>query len=286
MYCERIVRGINPAADVSLSEMNVLDLCSLAGNECACSEPEIGKMFNLANRQLSESLPHSLNKDSAIQNGWWFHYLVDKAPGWWNNNGKEHVYFSDVIAFAIGAEMGNIRDYKVGDLIAQAIANKGWQEGFYRMLGGRQSVTTRVFNAIYSSPDMNGDRWYKICGRKTAVQGCVPFGQVASQFAGVLSEISLNVNDYEATRGLGRMVLWNSSWRSNIGNPNSPYEWGNVTEYTRKTHPNLIAALNKPVGSGIDQALYHTSPLDVNQFFVISQSQANRLCNNQSCVAP
>jgi hypothetical protein len=90
-YCNRIVRGFNPA-DKTIADVQ-------------------WKMYDLDNcentKPLHEVLPHIVGRGSWIQYGWWWQYLLDSSPGWWNNNGKSHIYFRDVIAFALGVELSS-----------------------------------------------------------------------------------------------------------------------------------------------------------------------------------
>jgi len=268
-YCNNIVRGINPEQLMTAGDYIVFD--------------QLDSCYTLP---LQDVLPHYINQNTAIANGWWFHYLVDKAPGWWNNNGKDHAYFSDVIGFAIGAEMGpSFRDYEYGFLLARGFANKGWKEGMYRMLGGRQSATGRVNTAIYGS-EKGGT--YQICGKTNASPDCKPFSTVAAKFATVLNGINLQLTGGGITNNvidLGHMVLWRSSWRA--WDADAAYEWGNPTEYSKK-FDKLMNALSSPAGPNDVQVLYHSYPTVGNPIvtFVVSKNQADYLCDMQSCVAP
>jgi len=282
-YCNNIVRGINP------------DLPMTAGDYIAFDQHD-----SCYNPPLQDVLPHYITQKTTIQDGWWFHYLVDKAPGWWNNYGKDHAYFSDVIGFAIGAEMATIRDYKFGLLMAHGFANKGWNEGsMYNMLGGRQSATGRVNTAIYGA-EKGGS--YQICGKTNVSPECAPFNTVAVNFAKTLNEINLTLTGSGLTNNvldLGHMVLWRADWRSQAGDLNAPYEWGNPTAYTAANYPLLMAAMRgdpRNDSTDIRHVLYHNVRLSpgavpdkngyYNVAYVISQAQINEMCHSHSCVAP
>ena len=137
-YCENIVRGIEPDAKLTVKDYFLLDW---SGD---CYSP------NLENR-----LPHSLYRGTYKEFGWWWHYLLDTTPGWWNENGKGHIYFKDVVTFALAAELSTaVENFPaIIGYAAGAFANKGWEEGFYYTIGSRQSVYMRVNNAVYGSSE-------------------------------------------------------------------------------------------------------------------------------------
>ncbi len=142
---------------MSLAELRIYDtLCSTGDCSCLPNHGLLGlldKIDDLTNAPLDQSLPHSLYMGTWKEYGWWWHYLLDRTPSWWNNQGKDHIKFSDVISFALAAELSTaVNTYP--DIIgyaAGAFANKGWKEGFYYMIGSRQSVFMRVNNAVYGT---------------------------------------------------------------------------------------------------------------------------------------
>ena len=85
-----------------------MDICSLfvsGGYEdysdaLACICPSFLTKV-LPTKPLEDVLPHSLYKGTYKEYGWWWHYMLDTAPGWWNNNGYQHVYFKTVVAFTL-----------------------------------------------------------------------------------------------------------------------------------------------------------------------------------------
>jgi len=226
-------------------------------------------------------LPHSIGLNTPVANGWWFHYLLEVTPGWWNNGGQDHVYFSDVIAIAIGAEMAQVRDYKFGMLMAQGFAIKGWQAGMYYTLGGKQSATERINPALYGSGEM-----YRICGPTTSPDNCTPFNEVIGDFAEDINEVRLDlaipfgmIGITNNVRDLGHMVLWRSTWKNNH-DPNAPYEWGNINDYSHR-FSRLMAAMGDAPGTNPEQVLWYSGD---RLAYVVSERQLSYLCEGKSCV--
>jgi RHS repeat-associated protein len=267
-YCNNIVRGIHPDTKTPWVQYFLYDLF---GEDC--------DVLN-----LHESLPHSIGLNTPVANGWWFHYLLEATPGWWNNGGQDHVYFSDVIAIAIGAEMAQVRDYGFGILMAQGFAIKGWKEGMYYTLGGKESVTRRVNDALYGS---NQGGTYRICGDTTSSDNCKPFSEVTDRFTSKINEVRLDLAEpfviTNNVRDLGHMVLWNSTWKNNLNDPNAPYEWGNMNSHAY-TFPRLVTAMGVlPVGTEYNQVLWRSND---GLAYVVSQPQLSYLCEGKSCVHP
>jgi len=117
-YCNNIVRGLHPETPMTVGDYILYDEFG------PCYQPELDKI-----------LPHYA--PTFTQFGWWYHYLLDRTPGWWNNQGRDHIYFRDVIAFALGVELsskgsdGNLVGYAAG-----AFATKAWapDQGFTNLL--------------------------------------------------------------------------------------------------------------------------------------------------------
>lgn len=262
-YCNNIVRGYHPETEMSWVQYFLYDLF---GEDCN-------------NLNLHESLPHSIGLNTPVANGWWFHYLLEATPGWWNNGGQGHVYFSDVIAIAIGAEMAQIRDYRFGMLMAQGFAVKGWEKGMYYTLGGKQSAIDRVFAGLYGSGNT-----YRICGATTLPDNCTPFSNVIGDFAEDINEVRMDLSEpfvlTNHVRDLGVMVLNNSAWRNN-NDPNAPYEWGNMNSYSDRFQRLKDAMYIYPVGTEYNQVLWRS---DDRLAYVVSQRQLSYLCEGQSCV--
>ena len=262
-YCNNIVRGLNP--NTPMYWVHIFDQFN-EGEDCDISN-------------LRESLPHSIGLNTPVANGWWFHYLLEVTPGWWNKGGQDHVYFSDVIAIAIGAEMAQIRDYRFGMLMAQGFATKGWQQGMYYTLGGKQSVTERVNAALYGS-GIN----YRICGSTTSPDNCTPFNAVIGDFTGYINGVDLHLAEpfviTNNVRDLGHMVLWYSPWRNN-NDLNAPVEWGNMNSYARANFPLLVEAMSLPMGTDPRQVLWYSAD---RLAYVVSQPQLSYLCEGESCV--
>lgn len=177
----------------------------------------------------------------------------------WDDNGKGHIYFKDVLAFALAAELSTEYDTDLVGYAAGAMANKSRSVGnsFYKMIGSRQSVYQRINTAV--------------CG--------VPynFAEFGSRFGAEINNVAVNVLKI---RGWGNNILSNTGFTLE---QNLAYEWGNPTRYSRDNFPKLMAALQRPdTGTSIDQVLWYS---DDRMAFVVSQAQLANLCGGGSCVA-
>lgn len=281
IYCERIVRGISPSANVSVAEMRLYDTCG--EDDCTCFSSPVIKVEKLASIPLEDSLPHSVYKGKYIEYGWWWHFLLDRTPGWWNENGKSHIYFKDVIAFALGVELSTTAiDPNFKDLpgyVAGAFANKGRREGFYYMTGSRASVFKRVNNALYAS----------------ATGGLYDFGKNAARFNGINID-DTNYGIKTDMRKWGANILYNQGFNEL---QRQAYEWGNPTNHTPQSFLNALSIGN--MGDGPTNVLYFSEPWQGRDKtphyvdngttiygieFVVTQQQIATLCNNASCVNP
>ncbi len=286
LACEKIVRGISPHAHVTPSQLRYYDACTMGyGNNCDCEDINlILRIHKLASGSLHKKLEHRLSSDMANEYGWWWYYLLNSAPGFWNNQGKGHTAFSIALAFALGAELGNDDQYEgLGNMMAEASARKGWGEGFFRLIGGRQSVQMRINDVLYS-----GD-WYRITDKN--------FASLLAEFAEVLQR---DFNEYKMNDKafpLAYKILTTAAWREGVRG-NTPYEWGNPTlSSPSKLLEKLGSFSNKHNRSdgiywfsnewkkGFPTTIYNGIVM-YQLAFVITQEQIAETCNNGSCVQP
>jgi hypothetical protein len=257
LECEKIVRGLNPNTPyIAMSFIRLYDILNCSGNgdtDCDCG-----------NNTLHEKLPHNLFMGTWKQYGWWWHYMLDRTPGWWNDNGKGHIYFKDVLTFALAAELSTEVDTDIVGYAAGAMANKGRSDGsFYKMIGSRQSVFSRINTAVYGVPSPELGTSYDF-----------------AKFGSIFGE---EINRTVAGNAFG-IREWGNNILSNTGftpEQKLAYEFGNVTRYTRNNFPELMAALGRPFGTGIDQVLWYSGD---GLAFIVSQAQLAKLCRGGSCV--
>jgi hypothetical protein len=299
LSCESIVRGISPTAHVPLAEMRIYDAASIAGDDCYFWEhlPTariLGKIDSLTSVPLHESLPHSLYRGTWTEFGWWWHYLLDRTPGWWNNQGREHIRFSDVVAFALGVELNTAPIY-FPDIIgyaAGAFRNKSKNVGYYNFIGSRQSVFMRVNTAVYgvSNPAPGTEYNFNKYGEK-----------FDAKYTGITAtDISLGIKANYSSQGKN----WGWKILTGTGFTNSDYllawEWGNPTENSPDA---LMRALRSGRHSSDNNSILYSYPSrltdDVGTFidntsglltyelaFVLTSGQINALCGGASCVDP
>ncbi|MEP7134387.1 MAG: RHS repeat-associated core domain-containing protein [Chloroflexota bacterium] len=292
LACEKLLMGINPRSTIPYHELMLLDEAEL---DCL---------------PLYESLrlPGQNGNTKSEDYGYWFHYLLEKTPGWWNKNGTDHASFESVAALSISREAGansTIRTTRFPDLIVEAFVRKGWQVGFYTEIGSRQIVRQAVDEAIFFDNgylSILANRDQRICKAnggglqcgKNGTQSRVSFDVALSKFSARLatftvSDIGL---DTRMTSALG-----NVSYRSD--SPTAPWEFGNPTTYTQSAFPNFFSALKSPlsgpgtVTTGEQQILYRDVSLSgdpkngyYNQAFVLTKPQLRYWCGGRSCVAP
>jgi RHS repeat-associated protein len=277
--CEKIVRGFPPNAPFSTTDLRLYDICTLGlGDGCACDE------LLLTGNPLHVNLEHSLSLGMGDEYGWWWYYLLNSAPGFWNNHGNGHTSFKTALAFALGAELGNEHQYAgLGDMMAEATARKGWGEGFFRLIGGRQSVQMRVNDVLYSGG------LYRITDKN--------FTSLLSKFAEVIQR---DFNEYPINNVAFPLVykIFNTTaWREGVKG-NTPYEWGNPTPGSpRKLLEKLSSFDNMHDRSDGIYWFSHEWKKDFptttykgivmyQLAFVITRDQIAETCDNGSCVQP
>ncbi len=269
-YCNRIVRGFDPA-DETITDY-------------------LWKIYDFGNCQnletLDKFLPHSVYRGTWKEYGWWWHYLLDETPGWWNNEGKSHIYFRDVVAFALGVELSIkgsdavLIGYAAGAFATKASAP---DQGFYRFIGSRQSVFERVNIALYGNPKRGS---YDIGNR--------------SKFNPSQDELGYHIQTrYGGSNNWGEKILRRSGFTEDqrLG-----WEWGNPLDGFEDVAEldGFKAALNADsMGSGIDQVLFRDRKFEDRKlggkppvidgkyyslFFIISQAQEHNLCGGKTCV--
>jgi len=267
---------------LSQNELRLWDICEYYGNSCnpACDYLQ----RRISNARIEDHLPHSLYSGMSEQFGWWWHYMLNTAPGWWNRDGQEHVTFKTMVGITFGVELGAaLQNYEFVAAASEAFARKSWGEGFYRFIGGRQSVTMRVNDVIYPG---NPDDW--------TYAGYDP--------AKFTRQINIDTSAYDI-RGVAYKsaadILYSQDWREVVYN--KPYEWGNPTE--RSPEDFLGALRDGNEGIGPRQVYYFSEPYipsgsDSTPFiivdglkiyaieYVVTQEQQFNLCNNASCVSP
>ena len=267
-YCNNIVRGLNPELKLTEAQYRWFDWLTWS-NDCD----------SLPN--LDDRLPHSLYRGTYKKFGWWWYFLLDRTPGWWNENGEGHIYFKDVLNFALAAELSTTEENfpEAAGYFAGAFSNKGRSEGFYYMIGSRQSVFMRVNNAVYGSSHPKPGTDYD-------------FNQFRYKFGKELSDSGTSSRAYRL-RGWGHNILANTGFTTK---QRLAYEWDNPTDLSPQS---LLEALRKGnEGTGSTNVLYLTESLgNVGSFtdggitiykldFVVSKGQLNTLCGGASCVVP
>jgi hypothetical protein len=250
----------------------------------------MGKIESLTSAPLHESLPH--NAPTFTQFGWWYHYLLDRTPGWWNRQGASHIYFRDVIAFALGVELSTMgSDTTLIGYAAGAFATKASApgEGFYKFIGSRQSVFMRVNNALYgtsSGKDSSGN----------------PLSYNFSKFQGNFNP-SQDEADYHIQSRYGGFGNWGEDILYKRGFTQEQllaWEWGNPTNASPQKFKNALK--NPTQGTCVDCLLHFSGRLTDSMIpypdpagsglliygieVVLSLDQMNNLCGINSCVAP
>ncbi len=222
--CEQIVRGIDPVK-YPYWTMSTIDLWDAMDYTPACP--------------LYMTLPMPTGADKSQNYGYWFHYMLDKAPGLWNGGGTRHVKFSDVAAYAISNELGSssIRS-DIMPMAIQAFVRKGWAQGFYKMIGSRQIVRNAVDDAIFEHcPTLDTTGCLSsLHARNDAASGTFDDslgifvnGYQKTDSEGKTVTINRGISQFDMSGGLADAMaegLATSSWHG-AGDGNSPYEWGN-----------------------------------------------------------
>jgi hypothetical protein len=196
----KIIRGISPNSQATLAELRRNDYSPSCDSFPGETEPPITTSL-----YLSIGAPY----------GYWYHYLLQWTNGNWNNNGKKHVTLQQLIALSFGVEVdgvGNAVDSTAMEKMAEAFGRKGWEEGMYRFIGGRQSVQSLVNLGLY------GDS-----------KGGVYDINNQTKF---ITSINSALADYKISEGSdfykkASMILSNVEWRGGVLG-NASYEWANV----------------------------------------------------------
>jgi RHS repeat-associated protein len=267
LACEKIIRRIDPEAPLSLAVVKTLDYL----DDC-------GGPYTRYFRQ--PRLPQSYTNDTK-QYGYWYHWLSERVPGWWNSNGTSHVKIRQLIAVAFGGEMGSLLDVEEArEATAEAFARRMWTAGFYYYIGSRQVVQTMVELGVFGKDcKANEECWKSLSPTLFAGRISVRFGLGSAAYlqAGT--------------------ILYHGGWRA--WEYRRPWEFGNPTLDSPEP---LIEALMRPIeinqGDGSGQIFYYNRPLDrseplvgeasdiYNVYFVITPEQLRTHCGSNSCVSP
>ncbi len=221
LQCEKIVRGLDPRSAFSLHDIEMYDA---TGSRPDCP---LYLILDLPGTRLDS---HNLIKTSEDY-GFWFHYMLDKAPGWWNLGGRVHASFIAVAALAISNELGsNSLRNTIMPMAAEAFVRKGWTDGFYAMIGSRTIVRNAVDDALFFPRACDGCQSDTRLKDRNDAEGDGSFADALSRFVSG----ARGVGQFDMNGGLaGTMdaALANPSFH-NDGGGNSPYEWGNPTTWT------------------------------------------------------
>jgi hypothetical protein len=99
------------------------------------------------------NVPSGDNKSQSY--GFWFHYLLNERSkrAKIDGSGKavgEPVSIATVLSYTLSAEAGVPGLYnKTMPYMVKALAHKGWMDGFYTAIGGRQVVREDMDNFIF-----------------------------------------------------------------------------------------------------------------------------------------
>jgi RHS repeat-associated protein len=262
-YCNNIVRGINPDQPMTVADYIDFD--------------QLGSCYNPPLQDVFPHVVYTQPTGTWKEYGWWWHYLLERTPGPWNNFGKGHIKFSDVIAFALAAELSTSIDTypKIVGYAAGAFYTKGSGEGYYRMIGSRQSVYMRVNTALYGSP----------------LGGTYDFNNNVKYF----NEINDIANNARRLSARGEDILKGTNLKPE---EKLAYEWGNPTLSSPQKLLNALKSFDN-MGSRPGQVLWFSNQwyerfptTNVNGTivyrlaFVVTEEQINELCGKASCVAP
>jgi RHS repeat-associated protein len=213
LQCEKIIRGLDPASNLSLHFLEI--------NDALDSDCPLYEIMELPGSNAGKDTQDMvMSRDY----GFWFHYLLEKTPGWWNGGGTRHVNFSDVAALSISSEVGKgvTRASRYPDIVVEAFARKGRQIGFYEEVGGRQIVRAAVNATIF----LNGGFFRIIANRdKSDRTGKVSFSDALNTFSKRLDDFSINLPSGSDLATRMQQALQNSD--NKVYNPDKPWDWGN-----------------------------------------------------------
>ncbi len=305
LKCEKIIRDLDPNNDWDLSKVYTYDLFYNSGKNGM--EDCLPNLFVGGKGVSSLPIPFSgRDKDTSETYGFWFHFLLNNAKGWWNFSGQLTTDFLTVAALAVDHEISEapgLRSEIMG-FATQAFVRKGWTDGFYRMIGSRQVVRKLVDDAImFDRKDGANRSWTRLWNRNKGNKndpnqpvGDRSLGDALSVFAG-------EMNNFSLAGGLAGMMyeaLANPAYH-NDGGGKTPYEWGNPPE---SMYPKLRTALSNGNAAGsLDTQVYYKNTdltdksgnIQVGKvqfgdkwyyslYFVVTKNQIHELCSNISCV--
>jgi len=125
--CEKIIRGISPYASLPNGLESII---YYVRDECTLQD--------LVGPFAKAVKPY---QGTPTAYGYWYHWLLEFVPGWWNSQGKHHVSALKVATLSFSEETGTGTP-QFEYAAAEAFGRKIWDpsHGFYNAIGGRSSV--------------------------------------------------------------------------------------------------------------------------------------------------
>jgi hypothetical protein len=286
LKCEKIIRGLDPENIMTFGDLEAFD-ASGATPDCPL--------------YMVLDMPGGHDSgDMSEDYGFWFHYMLEKTPNWWNMGGRAHTSFAVAAGFGITREAG-IDSNRAGllPILAEIFTRKSWAEGFYHMLGSRSTIRATVDSALINAAGgFNFHERNKLGSTNT-------FQQVLDIFA--TGPQGVNKPDVYKTDDNVFVEMYDAltnhpEFHNNEGG-NAPYEWGNPTIWTHAHYPDLLMFLTNQISGQRnireDQVYYRVGVLPnppvaasngtYPAFFALTQNQARHWCSVSgtihSCVA-
>ncbi len=288
LHCERIIRGIDPYANITRQEMILYDMCSLAGGDECCLDYTFPPLYEVLR------IPGHNVVTKYQDYGFWFHYLLNEKS---LRSGKGHVSISQAIAYALSAEASVPDNYdNYMPIMVRAMVNKGQQWGVYTALGGRQVVMTDlnpfIFFGDLKTPRIY-ERWAKGWDNPDTGKH-----EISVTGEAMIQEYIARGRNWESDLGKRAKLL--DTVRDTLpiqytGNPNDvPIDWGNATSHGlsfEKFRTALLGSASSWNASTTDAAwdklFWRSDPTGghsdgIDHLYILTTNQERILCD-RSC---
>jgi hypothetical protein len=188
-------------------------------------------------------------------------------------------------------------------IVVPLFTRRGWDDGFYKVIGGRQIVQQAVDEAIMFERDANKtSSCIRLIGRNYGTSPGDCYGKPADrEFNQALQVFAARIENFNTRGGLLDLMSHDLQFERNKLGYDDPYDWGNPTPWTAQTYGDFFGALKNDISYpqkkiGERDIYFRNGKLDKHPvavngvypgaYFILTHRQQDSWCKKSSCVAP